>query len=166
MAWKFISPRLNAQPIEEVSTVQKHYLGERAQAFDETYGVGEFVYAKGVTSGAKYAWAVYNADDWTTTLLAADSRGPVGIMMSALDAATDFGWLQIYGKAIGKCLTQFADDGRVFATSTAGSVDDASVAGDAIFGAKGASLTVVDSGVADFEIHYPFAPHRVTVNGA
>jgi hypothetical protein len=53
-------------------------------------------------------------------------------MVSTLDATTKFGWLQIKGRAIGKCLTLFADNGVVYLTSTAGSVDDASVAANAL----------------------------------
>lgn len=163
MAYQFINPRLGAQAIADVSTTQKHHLGERAFAVDPDYGVGEFIYLKGVTSGATNAWVTYNYDDWTCTLLAANAIGPVGIMKATLDAATDFGWVQIAGKAVGKCLTQFADNGRVYITATAGSVDDTSVAGDVVHGAKGASTTVVDSGVADFEIQYPFVEDRVSI---
>ena len=72
-------------------------------------------------------------------MMAADAIGPVGVMMATLDAATDFGWVQISGKAIGNCLTGFADNGKVYATATAGSIDDASVAGDLVVNAKGAS---------------------------
>jgi hypothetical protein len=86
----------------------------------------------------------------------------VAIAMSA-NVASQYGWYQIDGKAIGKCLTQFADNGRVYITATAGSVDDASVAGDVVWGANGASTTVVDSGVADFEIHRPFTADRVSI---
>jgi hypothetical protein len=86
----------------------------------------------------------------------------VGVAMSA-NVANQYGWYQITGKAVGKCLTQFADNGRVYITATAGSVDDASVAGDVLWEAKGASLTVVDSGVADFEIHRPFVADRVSI---
>jgi hypothetical protein len=72
------------------------------------------------------------------------------------NVASSYGWYQISGKAVGACLTQFADNAQVWITATGGSVDDASVAGDLVNNAKGASLTVVDSGVADFEIARPF----------
>lgn len=156
MTWVITSQLINPQPIASVSTTQRHPFGTIVQAKDDDYGVGEFIYVKGVSSGAQYAWVTYNTDDWTTTLLAANAIGPVGIMMSALDAATDYGWLQISGKAIGKCLTSFADNGKVYSTGTGGSVDDTSVAGDLVVNAKGASTTVADSGVADFEIARPF----------
>jgi|SRR3990172_1924138 len=163
MAWEIIDPIIGNQPITEVSTTQRHPFGLIVRAVDSTYGMGEFIYVKGVTSGATNAWVLINADDFTTTLLAANAIGPVGVLMSTLDAATDFGWAQIEGKAIGKCLTSFADNGRVYITATAGSIDDASVAGDVVLGAKGASTTTVDSGVADFEIHRPFVQDRVSI---
>lgn len=162
MAWKINSQIVNPQKITDVSTTQRHPLGTIVQAQDDDYGAGEFIYVKGVSSGAQYAWVTYNKDDGTTALLAANAVGPVGIMMSALDAATDYGWVQIEGKAIGKCLTAFADDARVWITATGGSVDDASVAGDGVNLAKGASTTVVSSGVADFEIHRPWVNDRTS----
>jgi hypothetical protein len=164
MTYRIIDSVIGAQGIEEVSTTQNFPLGTRVKARDATHGVGEFIYLKGVASGAQYAWVTYNADDWSTVLLAANAIGPVGVMMSTLDATTDFGWVQIYGKvASGKCLTSFADNGRVYATATAGSIDDASVAGDVVHGARGASTTTVSSGVAEFEIHYPFMEDRVSI---
>lgn len=160
MAWKIDSPEIGMQVITEVSTTQKHPLGKEVMALDSTYGSGKFQYVKGVASGVVRGWVTINADDWTTTLLAANARGPVGVLMGALVADT-YGWVQTFGKALGKCLTQFADDGRVYATATAGAVDDASVAGDVVHGAKGASLTTVDSGYAEFELQYPFIEDRV-----
>ena len=138
----------------------KHPLGTIVRAVDPTYGEGEFIYLKGVASTAVGSWVTYNLDDGTTALLAANAIGPVAIAMSANVLATTYGWYQISGKAVGACLTQMADNGQVWATATAGSVDDASVAGDLVNLAKGASTTVVDSGVADFEISRPFVDNN------
>lgn len=163
MAWLIFQPdAIGAQPITENSTVQRHPLGLRVKAQDPTYGVGEFIYAKGVASTAARDWVTINADDWSTTRLAANAIGPVGVAMSAC-VASEYGWYQIYGKALGKCLTQFADNGRVYITGTTAAVDDASVAGDLVRGAKGASTTAVDSGYAEFEIHYPYTEDRVSI---
>lgn len=161
--WRSVTGRVGMQPIEDVSTTQNHPLGTKVCARDvgtTGYGEAEFIYVKGVSSGAQNAWVTYNQDDYTTALLAADAIGPVGIMMSALDAATDFGWIQVCGKAIGSCLTQFADNGAVFATATGGSIDDASVVGDLVQLAKGASGAVVGDLHAEFEIAYPWANNR------
>lgn len=144
------------QPIASVESTQKHPLGTIVRAADPVYGSGEFIYVKGVASGTANSWATYNADDGSTTLLVANAIGPVGVMMAALVANT-YGWLQISGKAIGKALVGFLDDANVYGTSTAGSVDDAVVAGDRVQNAKGASAVGTPSaGLAEFEIQRPF----------
>ena len=48
----------------------------------------------------------------------------------------------------------FADNGLIYCTSTAGSVDDAVVAGDLVVGAIGRSA--ISSGAATVELNYPF----------
>jgi hypothetical protein len=158
--WQPRTPLIGMQPIQSVSTTQNHPLGTRVWAVDRGSngnGEGEFIYCKGVSSGATGAWAGINADDYTTTLATANGVYPlIGIMMADLDATTDYGWLQISGKAVGKALAAFADNGDVYLTATAGSVDDADVAGDYVSGAKGASaLDSPATGMAEFEIHYP-----------
>jgi|6_EtaG_2_1085325.scaffolds.fasta_scaffold02960_5 hypothetical protein len=155
MTWR-IQDKIVNQHIQDVSTTKHFSFGTIVQAYDPDYGVGEFIYLKGVTSGAQYAWVTYNLDDGSTTLLAANAIGPVGVMMAALDATTDFGWVCISGKVIGKCLTSFADNGQVWITATGGSVDDASVAGDLVNNAKGASTTTAGTNQADFEISRPW----------
>jgi hypothetical protein len=97
----------------------------------------------------------FNSDDGTTALLAANAIGPVAVAMSAC-VANRFGWYQIYGKAVGLALTGFVDNANVYATATAGSVDDAVVAGDRVKNCKGASAVGTPSaGLAEFEIQYP-----------
>lgn len=131
-------------------------LGQTAKAVDPTYGNGEFIYLKGVASCALGSWVTYNADDYSTTLLAANAIGPVAVAMAAT-VAGEYGWYQIKGKAIGKALAAYADNGLVYATATAGSVDDAVVAGDRVKNAIGASAVDTPStGLAEFEIEYPF----------
>lgn len=146
---------LIGQPIAETSTTLKHRLGDRFKCSDETYGPGEFIYLQGVASTAVGSWVTFNQDDGTTALLAANAIGPVAIAMSA-NVASQYGWYQIYGKAVGLCLALFADNANVYATATAGSVDDAIVAGDRVKNAKGASAIGTPSGsFAEFEISYP-----------
>lgn len=159
--WKIITPLIGAQPISSVSTTQNHPLGTIVQARDDGSngnGQGEFIYVKGVSSGARGAWVGINADDGSTTLATANGIYPlIGIMMADLDASTDYGWCQISGKAVGKALTAFADNGDVYLTATAGSVDDADVAGDFVSNAKGASaLDAPETGMAEFELSRPF----------
>lgn len=147
---------LIGQAIAETSTTEKMRVGTRIKCHDATYGVGEFIYLKGVASTAVGSWVTFNDDDNSTALLAANAIGPVGVAMSA-NVASQYGWYQIYGKAVGKALASYADNGLVYATATAGSIDDAVVAGDRVKLAKGASAVDTPStGLAEFEIQYPF----------
>lgn len=154
-AWKIISPVIGLQAIDATETSALVPLGTRVLARHTTYGEGEFIYLKGVASTTANSWVTYNADDHSTTLLAANAIGAVGIAMSA-NVASQYGWYQIYGKAIGKALSGYLDNGLVYATATAGSVDDAVVAGDRVKNAIGASaVDTPSSGLAEFELYYP-----------
>jgi hypothetical protein len=129
-------------------------LGNIIKAYDPTYGEGEFIYLLGVAATAIGSWVTYNEDDYSTALLVPDAIGPVAVAMAA-NVANQYGWYQISGKAVGLALASFADNGNVYSTATAGSVDDAVVAGDRVKRAKGAS-TIVGAGLAEFEIQRPF----------
>lgn len=155
MAYTFNENRLGQTLIGSVNTTERVPLGTILLASDPTYGAGEFVYLKGVASTAVGSWVTYNIDDGTTALLVANAIGPVAIAMAATVAST-WGWYQIEGRAVGAALTAFADNANVYATATAGSVDDAIVAGDRVKAAKGASAVGTPSaGLAEFEIHRP-----------
>ena len=162
MSFAPTNPIIGLQPIVEVSSVQQHPLGMIIQAVDETYGAAEFIYLKGVASTVVGSWVTYNMDDGTTALLAANAIGPVAVAMSANAAATTFGWYQISGKAVGLALAAYADNGLVYATATAGSIDDAVVAGDRVKRAKFASADGTPSaGLAECEIDRPFMDDAV-----
>ena len=155
MAFVINTPIAGAQAIDTTDTTKRHALGTIVRATDPTYGAGEFVYLLGVASTAVGSWVTYNMDDGSTALLAANAIGPVAVAMSA-NVASQYGWYQIDGKAVGKALAAYADNGLVFATATAGSIDDAVVVGDRVKNAKGASAVDTPStGLAEFEIHRP-----------
>lgn len=162
MAFVFMNSNLGMPPIDSHITptgsigYRAWKLGDIQRATDETYGAGEFIYLKGVASTAVGSWVTYNSDDNSTALLAANAIGPVAVAMAAT-VAGEYGWYQIQGKAVGKALASFADNANVYATATAGSVDDAVVAGDRVKNAKGASAVDTPStGLAEFEIARPF----------
>jgi len=156
MAFTITTPVVGAQPIAVTDTTQNHPLGTCVKAADPTYGAGEFIYLKGVASTVVGSWVTMHADDFTTSLLAANDIGQVAVAMSA-NVASQYGWYQIKGKAVGKALAGYADNGLVYATATAGSVDDAVVAGDRVKKAIGASAVDTPStGLAEFEVDYPF----------
>jgi len=122
-------------------------LGTKAQDVDGN----EYIYLKGVADTAANSWVTFD-EAHLTTLAVADAQGRVAVAMAAV-VADKYGWYQIYGSATGKALASFADNGKVYLTSTAGSVDDAAVAGDCVFGAIGRSA--VSGGTATFELNYP-----------
>jgi hypothetical protein len=156
MAFRITDNIIGTQAIADTSTVQNHPLGTVVRAVDPVYGAGEFIYLLGVASTAIGTWVLYNEDDFSTSRLAANDIGQVAVAMSA-NVASQWGWYQIKGKAVGLALAAFADNGNVYSTATAGSVDDAVVAGDRIKKCKGASALGVPSGsFAEFEIDRPF----------
>jgi len=157
--WQHTSAEIGLQAIADTSTTQQHPLGKIVQAVDKGSngnGSGEFIYAKGAANTAAGSWVIINEDDFSTTLLAADAKGRVGVAMSA-NVANQYGWYQIGGKAVGKALSGYVDNALVYATATAGSVDDAAVAGDRVKKALGASaLDGPATGFAEFELDRPF----------
>lgn len=146
------------QKISENSTTENVPLGTIISAIDKdttNYGVGEFIYLQGVASTAIGSAVVYNADDFSTTLASANAVGPVAFAMAAT-VASEYGWYQIGGKAVGKVLASFADNGDCYLTATAGSLDDADVAGDYVRRCKGASaIDTPSTGLAELEIARP-----------
>ncbi len=153
------------QAFNVTSTTKKHDLGTIVRAYDTAsgYGAGEFIYLEGVANTALYDWVTYRLDNGQAARMAGSAVGPVAVAMSA-NVASQFGWYQISGKAIGACATGFSDNGIVYFHSTstgAAQVLDTSLIGDLIYNAIGASATTVDSGIADFEIHRPFMQNRV-----
>lgn len=130
--WFFTDDWTGQQQITDTSTTQKHPIGTTAQANHATYGVATFIYLKGVASTAAYDVVVFDLKANTTTRAVAGSRGPAAVAMSA-NVASQYGWYMIEGSAIVTCGTAAADK-PLYATATAGSVDDAVVSGDMILG--------------------------------
>ena len=166
--WKHLGGRIGMQPISETSTTKKHPLGTVTKAVDlgditaatnnnvDGNGEGEFVYALGAASTVIGDWVHFLEDGWTTARTVADAIGKVGIAMSA-NVASSYGWYQVAGKAVGKVAAAFADNGDVYLTATAGTVDDAIVAGDRVQNCKGASaIDGPATGMAEMEMDHPF----------
>lgn len=134
MPYRFTEALAGMQPIADTSTTQQHPIGTRIKAFDPTYGEGEFIYLKGVASTVIGDLVIYDQYANTTTRAVAGSRGPAAVAMSA-NVASQYGWYQIDGSAVIKAGT-VAANGNVYVTATAGTVDDAVVAGDKVDGAR------------------------------
>lgn len=155
--FKSIDARMGAQKINETSTTQNHPLGTRIRGFDATDGHGEFIYLQGKANTLVGSWVIIDGDNYTTTLADADDIatvfGQMAVAMSA-NVANQYGWYAIYGKIEAQMAASFADDGKVYLTSTAGVCDDASVANCRVNNAKGCE-TIVSAGLAEVSLFYP-----------
>lgn len=88
------------QGIHVTSTTQNHPLGTVVTAWDPVYGVGEFIYAKGVASTAQGDFCTFNTGSVPASVRAvAASVGPGGVAMSA-NVASQYGWYQISGAGV------------------------------------------------------------------
>ena len=113
----------------------------------------KFIFLTGVASTVLGDWVTFDEAHLTIRAVA-NGIGRVGVAMSA-NVASNYGWYQIYGSASGKALASFADDGAVYLTATAGSVDDADVGGDAVLNAWGRSAVNTTTSLATFELNFP-----------
>lgn len=155
MAFIVTDQVIGSQSIADTSTTKNHPLGTIVRAVDPTYGAGEFIYLLGVANTVVGSVVTYNPDDFSTALAVADAIGPVATAMS-INVASQYGWYQISGKGVAKVLAAFADDANCYLTATAGSIDDADVAGDYVRGMKGASaINTPSTGLAEVEMWRP-----------
>lgn len=101
MAYRFVTPRIGAQAIDESSSTQNHPLGTIVTAIDPTYGEGEFIYLQGVAGTAVGSVVTYSTTDYQTALAPVGTGlpRPIAIAMSA-NGAGSYGWYQISGIAI------------------------------------------------------------------
>lgn len=135
-------------PVDQIDTVARFAFGTELKLSS-----GTFVYVKGITNGAAGKWVTFNAATGVTALLAGDAQGSVGILMSALDANTKFGWAQIEGVNTIASTDAVAADKALYIDGTAGRADDAKVVGDLIVGAV--SVTADTSNVATVYLSRP-----------
>lgn len=144
------------QAIDETSSTQKYKTGTVVKCRDvgtTDRGEAEFMYAKGVASVVAGDYCVISPGGDAAIRAVARSIGPGGIAMAAV-VASNWGWFQIKGRAIGNVLASFADDLQAYVTATAGSLDDAVVTGDLVYGCKSAGA--IDTGQALLDLNYPY----------
>lgn len=160
--WKITGALTFPQGIDETSTTQNAKIGTVVTAVDSAstdYGMGEFIYLKGVASCAVGSVVTYDSDG-TTALAVANAVGGVGCAMSAC-VASSFGWFQIGGRGVVKGLASLAADALCYLTATAGSIDDAVVAGDAIhFMETTSALDTPSTGLAEVTLIRPFVTNE------
>lgn len=134
--WKFIGAATFGQDIDATSTTENVPVGTVAQAKDvsaDVDSVGTFIYLLGVASTAVGDLVTYDGDSFATTRASANGVGPCAVAMSA-NVANQYGWYCISG-TVDITSGDVADAAALYLTSTAGSVDDAVVAGDLIYNA-------------------------------
>ena len=134
MAYVVTEDKVIPQAIADTSSTKLVPLGTRIKAVDSAYGEGEFIYLAGVASTAIGDLVIFDQYAGTTTRAVAGSRGPAAVAMSA-NVASSYGWYQIAGAAVVKAGT-VAANGNVYLTATAGTIDDATVSGDKVDGAR------------------------------
>lgn len=155
MSWKPQESYIVAQGIEDLSSSAKLPMGTIVKASHPSLGMGEFMYAKGVANTVVGSVAIID-EAGISSLASANGKGRIGCAMAA-NVANNYGWYQIGGKGVAKVLTGFADNGICYLTATAGSVDDAAVAGDLVQGMMGRSAVGTPSaGKAYVELNRPF----------
>lgn len=120
------------QGITEVSATAKYALGTRVVATDENGYEAEFMYAIGVASLAAGDAVDFAAGAFVPTRTLAATIGKFAVAMAAI-GATSYGWFAVRGTIPVNVLASCAIN-PAYTTSTAGSLDDAVVAGSEIPG--------------------------------
>jgi len=135
--------------LDQIDTVKRHALGTKIFLGDQSY-----VYVQGVTSGAAGKWVTFTPAG-VTTLIAANASGEVGILMSTLDATTEYGWAQIFGNNTIASVDAVSAAGLpLYIDGTAGRADAGTdVSGDVILGAI--STSAAASNIASVFLNYP-----------
>jgi len=134
-------------------------IGTIVKAFDtdseSNYGEVELIYLEAGATEAVGSVVTF-AGDYTTALAVANAIGNIAVAISAKTTG-QFGWYVVRGNVPTKVAASFVANAKCFLTATAGTIDDAPVVGDDIFGAK--SLTAIatpSAGLAVINISHPF----------
>ncbi len=159
--WRVVDGTIGLnQAIDETSTTQAHPVGYSVVCKDvgsTARGYGKFVYLPGVASTAAGDMCAFDlnatAGAGATVRTVAATIGDCGVAMSA-NVASQWGWYQIEGVGVVTAGT-VADDGLVYTTATAGSLDDAQVDSQQILNAQFRSAT--DTGFALIQLNRPHA---------
>lgn len=164
MAYTIVNTTIGVQAIATTDTVKNHPMGTRVWARDPLYGEGEFIYLAGVASTVVGSLVDYDQYLGTTALSpATGGTGPIAVAMS-INVASQYGWYQTSGAAVVKAPNAAVVGAEVWMlAATAGSVDDAVVAGEQILGAKFSTTTGIPSaGLAVIQINRPFHQGGIT----
>lgn len=142
----------------DIDTSQRNPLGTRMPGVDSAGGYAEWVYLAGAAAVAANDAVTYNTTAYVAIRSLNDAVGFVAIATAAILAA-NWGWFQVYGFGSVNVKTSIAGANGAFLTTTAGALDDASVAGDFV---NGLVFTGVDVAlVAPCHFSYPYVTNTV-----
>ena len=136
---------------DEVDSSKKHRLLTRKR---DVVGY-EYVYLQGVAScvvGSPVSYSETGVTALVDTDVAETINSPMAVAMAIVDATTEYGWFMIWGKTSCVAAT-VADNGFVFATSTAGTLDDTAASIGKVVGAQWRSAD--SGGLATIQLNYP-----------
>lgn len=145
----------------EVHTEAKNPVGMEVSGFDASGYWAVWKYLPGCASVVEGSWVSYD-EVGATALLDSDTAqsivSQVAVATAAVDATTEYGWFQIVGRANALCLSATADNGKLFATATGGSAEDAAVTGNQIHSAfaRAASPSATGGGLTICQIDRPY----------
>lgn len=139
--------------LTDIDTVQRNTLG----AISQDDAGNEYVYLKGVASCAAGSWVNYKDNNFQSVLLTTGlgGSGSVAVALGAV-LAVNFGWFVIRHSFVFALNVSdtMAVDSPVYATATAGSVDDDTAAGETVYGAWNRVLGTTTS--SNYQIMHPF----------
>lgn len=134
-----------------IDTIKQVPFGTRA--YDNAGN--EYVYLTGVSSTVLGSWVTYD-ELGITTLLVADTKGPVAVAMAVLDSTSKYGWYCIYGTVEAFLAANCAADVAIGYETTSGYAGDGNAAGDLIAGAVSRDSTSGSAAIATCQINYPY----------
>lgn len=135
-----------------IDTAKRMPLGTYVFTGDKAY-----VYVQGVTSGAAGKWVTFTSAG-VTTLTVADCNGAAGVLMSALDSTSEYGFAQVFGINAIADVTAATAGAALYATATGGRLDETAVAGDMALG-----VTVIVTGASNVASVFLNYPHFIDV---
>lgn len=138
-------------PVDQVDSTALYELGTVAHGLDTTYGPVELIYLEAGTGVTEAQGSVvgYNADYTTVLAVANGIYSGIAVALGAVTAGK-FAWHVKRGKVAAKVAASYAANAAVYLTATAGTVDDAVVAGDYVYKAR--SLTAIGTPSAGLAI--------------
>jgi len=141
-------------------------LGSIVKGFDPTYGEGEFILLKGVTSTAVGSLVTWDGTTYATALtpVTANQARPVAVAMAANTSSSTFAWYQIAGTAIAAKTVGVRINPTVSIGVTSAGKVSASATGKEILGARSANSATVASATTTVAIviNRPHMQGRIT----